>query len=373
MSSRVKSEGPGIIQEPWTQHTRYLSGGEYWINGSGNSPTKYEKYRHKGVDTPGFHQLKREGKILPMTPWDQYHQTGWTKGSVTKEENTQYSSYYEGPFRTYPRLGGDFWFREDLAGYLPEGINYDALVANAAAAVYASGFDGLTFLAELHKTVRMFKNLLRRNLDNLLSGQLYKNWLEYRYGWRILIFEMQDLYEVMTSYDDKRKRFRQSVGYSQRDITSETYAYTNAAGTKTFHEVTEIDFSVRGIVVLDLEPPKISMNPVITAWEVIPYSFVIDWFVGVGKWLESVQALALSSDHTAAWGYKVNAERRYTSEPWDNAPGWDIDFTEEGETRAEQVKRNPSKIPITPQVNINLDLGKIIDMIALIAAAGRGR
>ena len=28
------------------------------------------------------------------------------------------------------------------------------------------------------------------------------------------------------------------------------------------------------------------MNPFVTAWELVPYSFVIDWFINVGDWLQ---------------------------------------------------------------------------------------
>jgi hypothetical protein len=30
---------------------------------------------------------------------------------------------------------------------------------------------------------------------------------------------------------------------------------------------------------------KTAFNPLLTAWELVPFSFVVDWFIGIGDWL----------------------------------------------------------------------------------------
>lgn len=35
---------------------------------------------------------------------------------------------------------------------------------------------------------------------------------------------------------------------------------------------------------------QIQLNPFVTAWELVPFSFVVDWFVNVGDWLQSQTA-----------------------------------------------------------------------------------
>jgi len=46
-------------------------------------------------------------------------------------------------------------------------------------------------------------------------------------------------------------------------------------------------------------------NPINLAWELIPYSFVIDWLIPVGKFLESLDALVGVSNLKVLHGYKI--------------------------------------------------------------------
>jgi len=47
--------------------------------------------------------------------------------------------------------------------------------------------------------------------------------------------------------------------------------------------------------------PQLGLSrPLTSAWELVPYSFVIDWFVGVGDWLDANQP-SLASKTLCAW------------------------------------------------------------------------
>lgn len=50
-------------------------------------------------------------------------------------------------------------------------------------------------------------------------------------------------------------------------------------------------------------------RPLSTAWELVPYSFVIDWFVNVGSWLDAIQP-SLSFKTLSAW---VSARDHYVT------------------------------------------------------------
>lgn len=41
-------------------------------------------------------------------------------------------------------------------------------------------------------------------------------------------------------------------------------------------------------------------RPLSTAWELVPYSFVVDWFVNVGAWLDAIQP-SLAHKTLGAW------------------------------------------------------------------------
>jgi hypothetical protein len=46
-------------------------------------------------------------------------------------------------------------------------------------------------------------------------------------------------------------------------------------------------------------------NPLLTGWEITPYSFVLDWFVGVGDFLAAVNAW------NTGYVFKAGSETRY--------------------------------------------------------------
>ncbi len=69
-------------------------------------------------------------------------------------------------------------------------------------------------------------------------------------------------------------------------------------------------------VVLDLDPDfytdfasLASMNPVSIAWELIPYSFVIDWVIDIGGYLRSLESALIYSRFFKS-GYTTETTRR---------------------------------------------------------------
>jgi hypothetical protein len=60
---------------------------------------------------------------------------------------------------------------------------------------------------------------------------------------------------------------------------------------------------------IDLEAPY--MNPVITGWELIPFSWVVDYFVGVGGALKAALTLMQMREFTSAYGIYETYHRSY--------------------------------------------------------------
>jgi len=247
------------------------------------------------------------------------------------------------------------------------------LVQAAASKIYSRGWDGLTFFAELHKTVRMFRGVGKRLIDILISARdkgsinPFSNfWLETRYGWRILIFDIKDINHLLQEWDSKRKnRVKDRVG------TSKTWQYTNTlegAGTAgIYRDVVTEDHSlnVRGAIIADFLPPRITLNPVTTSWELVPFSFVVDWFFGVGQALEAI-SFALQSEYTSGWGvhYTISRSLDYELEMVPSVTGDEHSYITED---IEIWKRVPMAVPFQPISQVNLNAFKVIDLLALVA------
>jgi len=239
-------------------------------------------------------------------------------------------------------------------------------VQSAAARIYSSGWDALTFVAELSKTVALFTKFGEQTADQLLDGKLYNLWLQYRYGWRQLAFDARDISSGLNRIDDGRRRFTERVGSDTLYSETETFTDTWGQGTFTHTLTTNYDIGVRGSVAADISPPAIATNPITTAWELLPYSFVIDWFVSVGSFLESMSFLALASSYTAAEGYQVRCTKHssLTNKVWNT--GYSGDYTYDSTCAGVLTLRHPTTIPVTPLVDIRLDDFKVMDLVAII-------
>lgn len=114
-------------------------------------------------------------------------------------------------------------------------------------------------------------------------------WLELQYGWLPLIgdvFEAAKAYESITS-DARVTTVKESlskqwtgnascsaVNYSTYGLVSERAQY--------IYEATEVLSAPRQLGLYD---------PASVAWELIPYSFVVDWFLPIGSYLENLNTI----------------------------------------------------------------------------------
>jgi hypothetical protein len=136
--------------------------------------------------------------------------------------------------------------------------------------------------------------VLRRGTPYTYGRSLANNWLELQYGWKPLL---QDVYGAAKSlaYLNAGTFMVQTVrsSKSSKPITDSSSLSISGrgAGSRTIMSQTEIRFMCRyGMG----EPLKAFMtqigfnNPINLLWEIIPYSFVVDWFLPIGQYLEGL-------------------------------------------------------------------------------------
>lgn len=133
------------------------------------------------------------------------------------------------------------------------------------------------FIAPLD-LIRHPKKALRRLGDN---------WMRYRYGIMPLIYSYRDLLKTINRGIDVRDK--SSAGF-QPEPTGVTlpgptivYKRTETMGDIRLRASVFQHFDWEGAA----QYAGIGVNPLVTAWELIPYSFVVDWFVNVGDYIAS--------------------------------------------------------------------------------------
>lgn len=135
------------------------------------------------------------------------------------------------------------------------------------------------------------------------------NWLEYHFGWAPLIGDIFDSVEVLQGPIMRQKvsataASRMAVRTQGAYPKHPAYGYTNSRKWGSF--------SVRSGFRFEIENPNLWLanrlglvNPASVAWEVVPFSFVVDWFIPVGEFLNRTTATVGLRCHSGYTTYRA--------------------------------------------------------------------
>lgn len=378
-------------------YDRSASAGEYekhdaaqWTNPVGGSPQAtgttvpscagVKKSYMKGQNVPHFHKRKREGDLLPYTHWLQVFREGSYHGISDQTYTGGVRTWWENNlFSTYDQSLA-FLDESHLESYIDEDIS-NRVIQEAAANIGAATFDALTFLVELHKTRDLFsqsvKNLKRalkrtpktgRGKTQQTLGKFGKKELEAKYGWGQVFYDVEDIKEAVGRLHSKTTRIRGKA--KANSIIYDDQSREIDHGNGWVSSVTDIvsgSVEYVGRAIADIRPPTIGANPAITLWETLKFSFIVDWFIGVGTWLDAMQLLALSTAHHSCTGVLVTGTRTYIRRGI-QAPNDVASYIEEryGESKVTLTRRTPRSVPLTLFQNLRFDEGKMRDILALL-------
>lgn len=169
------------------------------------------------------------------------------------------------------------------------------LVTETASELNQSAYDLLTEIGELPETVSMIYGALKtcliyykevRNKVNLLKRKKQKPvdlldeiaslWMGYRYGIQPIVYSIQDALDYLEQrgilYRTVRKGENQTVNL---DIPGWTFNSPLSLRQRIWAKGRFAATTTNGL----------GLNPVTTAWELVPLSFVIDWFLNIGDLL----------------------------------------------------------------------------------------
>lgn len=279
--------------------------------------------RYRGRDwvvTPSYSSVPK--LELPVNPYEdtQIHGVqnlwlGWTRtdkatGNVSQISGPGYSYYFQN-LREFSadaltRLGHD----TVVAGLVNETV-LKALVktgdikSNVLVSLKEASKTSDLILDRANKLFRAYKSFRRGHFRDvakhlgLSPSTVHNTWLEYKYGWTPLLMEVKGSAEFLSQQVEGRLNnlpIRASEKRSLQDLRVVTGFLDGAAWD--LHEEIHADIEVRVKLWIDLTNQTTSAlqqlgitNPLLYAWEIIPFSFVFDWFVSVGDYLAGLSAL----------------------------------------------------------------------------------
>lgn len=212
----------------------------------------------------------------------------------------------------------------------------DAINATQSAAFASSlsSYDVLTELGEARETLGYLRSkvgeaadalrkfahedeTIHRRARVLTSKQLIRSadksfrrygarWMEYRYAIMPLIYSIKDINDLLGKRNEVYKTDR-----DKSDIRVVLDRPGLSSGQRCLYVTEHLEAIVKSTVksaynrgALQRMFSLTSFNPFKTGWELIPYSFVVDWFVNVGDVITSQTSLDLSSQKACCTSVK---------------------------------------------------------------------
>lgn len=273
------------------------------------------------VAHPGYAMRRKNGELIMDDFMRTVTQREFVSGSIVR------SSGYSDDW-THTRTGDFAADAEKGMPYIGPTLDSNTITGAMDVALidaYAKIRDNTIMSGEIMSSLGQSLRMLRRPFGNSvkLMKQCYNSakrsyrktaksvtqanadaWLEYRYGWAPIFMDMKTGLNMYSKREylllSQRRVVRASTMASCKGTSSYVDATLSTApylvsGNVTYHEEVGAhggviyligDRSTSQALVEDLRLEATSLAS--TAWEIVPFSFVFDWFVKVGPWLEAV-------------------------------------------------------------------------------------
>lgn len=297
----------------------------------GSGPTVYvdstpllveDKGRSAVVRTPEHALRKTRPHIyVPPTPFEAYHHKKKKSNRSLRKNpiSNPFGEYYEGVSDTWESVwlpdglapSADFPALESLAvtralqNLKDQNVNYSqayAERAQTAGLVASSAIRIAKAIGQVRKgniakaAAALGVTTKGKAAFSKNTAAIADNWLELQYGWKPLL---QDVYGATKNiYDlnhDEPGRYRISVrGHAhnpRKEFINEVSGDTTKYGRYTRKEQVSVrlDYTLENPALAQASALGVT-NPAVLAWELLPWSFVADWFIPVGNYLNSLDA-----------------------------------------------------------------------------------
>lgn len=343
----------------------------------------------------GWRVKKARGELLPFTHYSV------RKCSAEASGGAHAGNCYSLGGSTKVRTGHHCGFYSVLLPSPPPMTTPTAhhLLQSAWADAKSDAIDLLTELAEAPETFDLFKShaeAFHRRFDRIRKASAKKSkrggktirrptaddisstWMESRYGWRPLIGTANDIKDI---WDEWRKpdqpfilrRYRRSETLSASDGPDAdiSHSITGTSGQIGLGAWNNVHVLVRALVTTQVRRASIhhavTINPLATAWELVPLSFVVDWFLNTNDLFRahwpsaaihaSAACTSVKETHTVNLGFGPN----YSSDDGPIFSDCWFKYIEQSYTRTPH-----ESIPLSLKYRPNLNIAKMLDLSIIL-------
>lgn len=259
-------------------------------------------------------------------------------------------------------------------------------------------FAGAVFIGELRETIGFLRSPIS-GWNKFLSGLrnparqararsighfLRDNWLGYRYAVRPLMHDIASACKAIDEVVSNHKPTRHTArGSGSGDQTRQTDTIVNGyqgVGTWSVSTKTTCQTRCKSGVIYEMSRSRdtfgvgLAQLP-ITAWELVPYSFVVDWFANIGPYIEAITP-KLGVSQLGSWTTTESDVTTQRITRWvtgGNSGSTPRVITSDGRTTEDyssviKTRSSGAKIGLaTPFAPLSGDIGKarVLDLLAL--------
>lgn len=205
-------------------------------------------------------------------------------------------------------------------------------------------------------------------------------WLEAQYG---LIPTLSTIHDLVTQSYVRAGNSLALKTPAGRDITASNVVDSRSSSTEANSRTTAVTKSSYRCKIcgsytpsnsyLEVASRLSSLNPLSIAWELLPFSFVIDWFYDVGGYLRMAETALISNLGTFA-GYMTTTSRHETTVTIDRFGKDRYDYTYGGSESATTISCFKNRVllsrlpyPDPPKFRADLGSGRLLNAAALLS------
>lgn len=336
-----------------------------------------KRFYRADVSTPNFLSRYRLGDVI-LNPLHLVKEES-DGPLLVSSERTSITRSRRWPFPTFENV--ETWSRylpPVLPSYLYNEQMKSEIHEQGRQKLFSSMAQAFVTIAEWKETVDLILGAKKRFMERFISvfrnkspGRVRRaldasadTWLEYRYGWRPLIADIENFTSAYKDLQIDRKIYFGGFGgtFLEEPIPAATGIYTGHEFVSCQQLTTrKLQYAYKGYYRIDAsEFQKIErvlgLGDILgTAWELVPFSFVVDRFINIGDFAAANVYRRLFHDGTEQVTTKSSYETTLTSPSGETS-------TSSGVTILREI--NPP-LDLTPEWNPKIDAPFSLDLAAL--------
>jgi hypothetical protein len=268
----------------------------------------------------------------------------------------------------------------------------DIAVTDAHANASSAEIQALVMLAEAKKTVssigdillrvfRIIKAAKRLDLKYLLrqisKKELAARYLELRYALRPLVYDAKGVLRMVESTNLYKATRATARGFQRYDDeVSDTILITDQGDPHTVERSRKEEWNCRAGVLTDVYTTGLSVSGadqlLESAWELIPFSFIIDWFINIGStiaaWSPSAGVEKLTSwvvRHKVTTCLNTVTEYHFANQVCE-VEIYNFDSCQKALVTTAIVRDVNPELSKFPAIKVDLSTAKLADLILII-------